>query len=319
MTRTKAGLVVLTLALIGAAGTEASAQAVPGTNASVTVNLGVLDTLGPAPTLPQLLERKQPDHRLTTTAKPRAKHASKKTAKKKKPHKATASTASAGPVVLKRPTHTAANAPRVPVEAKPLEAPASAAVPGATPPPASAAPAQTEAGAAPPPAPATAPAAAPPAAPASSEAGPRVAAATQTAAATAIKPSAPPPSAAPAPAVTPAAAPAAIAVAAPPGTTRVMFSAGVTDLPDGAKRDLDALAQRLNANEQQRIQLVAYATGGSEEANQARRISLSRALAVRTYLIDHNVRSSRMDVRALGNRSEGDGPQDRVDIVLIER
>jgi len=45
-----------------------------------------------------------------------------------------------------------------------------------------------------------------------------------------------------------------------------------------------------------------------------RRLSLSRALAVRAFLIDQGVRSTRLDVRALGDKT-GDGPADRVDIV----
>jgi outer membrane protein OmpA-like peptidoglycan-associated protein len=74
----------------------------------------------------------------------------------------------------------------------------------------------------------------------------------------------------------------------------------------------------LRQDEGSRLQIVAYATGGDESGSQARRLSLSRALAVRSYLIDQGVRSTRMDVRALGNRSS-DGPTDRVDIVLVRR
>jgi outer membrane protein OmpA-like peptidoglycan-associated protein len=43
-------------------------------------------------------------------------------------------------------------------------------------------------------------------------------------------------------------------------------------------------------------------------------MSLSRALAVRSYLIKAGVRSTRMDVRALGNNVQG-SPADRVDII----
>jgi len=40
---------------------------------------------------------------------------------------------------------------------------------------------------------------------------------------------------------------------------------------------------------------------------------------VRTYLIAQGVPNSRMDVRALGNRSDGSAPPDRVDIVMLDR
>ena len=63
---------------------------------------------------------------------------------------------------------------------------------------------------------------------------------------------------------------------------------------------------------------MAYAVGVDLTASQARRISLSRALSVRSYLIEKGVRSSRIDVRALGDKGEGD-PKNRVDVNLIDR
>jgi hypothetical protein len=67
-----------------------------------------------------------------------------------------------------------------------------------------------------------------------------------------------------------------------------------------------------------RVQLRAFAEGTEESASQARRLSLVRALAVRSYLMEKGVRSTRVDVRALGAKAE-DGPADRVDVVLVER
>jgi hypothetical protein len=67
-----------------------------------------------------------------------------------------------------------------------------------------------------------------------------------------------------------------------------------------------------------RLQLLAYAGGGAQTPSQARRLSLSRALAVRSKLIEKGIRSTRIDVRALGNKSEG-GPPDRVDIIITSR
>jgi len=89
-------------------------------------------------------------------------------------------------------------------------------------------------------------------------------------------------------------------------------------LPPDAKASLDKAVAELKRDESARLQIVAYATGGDDAGSQARRLSLSRALAVRSYLIDQGIRSTRMDVRALGNRSP-DGPADRVDVVMIRR
>ena len=63
------------------------------------------------------------------------------------------------------------------------------------------------------------------------------------------------------------------------------------------------------------VMLIAYAQGDPDQASNARRLSLSRALAVRSFLIDQGVHSSRIEVRALGNKVT-DGPPDRVDLVV---
>lgn len=97
------------------------------------------------------------------------------------------------------------------------------------------------------------------------------------------------------------------------------FAAGTADLTPAGRSTLDAIAKALTADDARRVQLVAYATGTADEANQARRVSLSRALNVRAYLIDHGVRNTRMDVRALGNRPDGNKPADRVEIVFLDK
>jgi outer membrane protein OmpA-like peptidoglycan-associated protein len=103
-----------------------------------------------------------------------------------------------------------------------------------------------------------------------------------------------------------------------PEQMRLMFEDGSASLSDNAKSRLDQLAGVLEENPQQRVQLMAFAQGTEDTASQARRLSLSRALAVRTYLIDQGIRSTRMDVRALGATAD-QGPLDRVDIVPANR
>ena len=123
-----------------------------------------------------------------------------------------------------------------------------------------------------------------------------------------------------------ASAPASTAPAAPAPapsdqgaeTSQVIFPAGQSQLPDAGKAALAPIIERLTGDNTLRLQLKAYAGGGQDSANTARRWSLSRALAVRAYLIDNGVQSTRMDVRALGDRS-GSGPADRVDVVVVSR
>lgn len=99
---------------------------------------------------------------------------------------------------------------------------------------------------------------------------------------------------------------------------RIAFDLDSANLPEAAKADLKALATRLVKEENLRVQLLAYASSTEQGASQARRLSLSRALAVRSYLIEQGVSSTRMDVRALGDKSE-ETPADRVDLVLVMR
>jgi outer membrane protein OmpA-like peptidoglycan-associated protein len=102
------------------------------------------------------------------------------------------------------------------------------------------------------------------------------------------------------------------------GAYRVLFDDKSAKISDAARTPLQELSNAMKESEDLRVQLMAYAEGTSETASQARRLSLSRALAVRSFLINQGVRSTRMDVRALGNKAES-GPADRVDAVLIAR
>lgn len=99
---------------------------------------------------------------------------------------------------------------------------------------------------------------------------------------------------------------------------RVAFAKGESDLPEDMRGALTALVAALNADTKLRVELQAFADGTAETASQARRLSLSRALTIRSYLIEQGLLSTRMDVRALGSRFEG-GPPDRVDVVVTER
>jgi outer membrane protein OmpA-like peptidoglycan-associated protein len=116
----------------------------------------------------------------------------------------------------------------------------------------------------------------------------------------------------------PASVPAASVPAASAGReTRLLFQAEADNMQDAARLSLDALAEKLKANDA-RAQIIAYAAGTADQSSAARRLSLKRALGVREYLISKGIRSQRMDLRALGNES-GEGPPDRVDVVIDPR
>lgn len=97
---------------------------------------------------------------------------------------------------------------------------------------------------------------------------------------------------------------------------RLTFDAAATDLStasmDAIRRFIGAAPSRDTAT----FNVLAYAAGKADDPSVARRLSLSRALAVRTALIAEGVASSRIFVRALGSQAAG-GPPDRVDVSLL--
>ena len=96
---------------------------------------------------------------------------------------------------------------------------------------------------------------------------------------------------------------------------RILFREESSNLPEEAASELQKLAEKLTAERGMRLVLYGFAGSASDTPSTARRLSLFRALAVRTQLMNYGVRSTRMQLRALGNRVE-EGPPDRVDVVV---
>jgi len=99
---------------------------------------------------------------------------------------------------------------------------------------------------------------------------------------------------------------------------RIIFAQDSSKLPSGARAALKSMSERMRTQDNLRLQLLAYAGNTNTSASAARRLSLSRALAVRSFLIESGVHSTRIDVRALGNKST-DAVTERVDITVVER
>lgn len=100
----------------------------------------------------------------------------------------------------------------------------------------------------------------------------------------------------------------------PVGGIRIVFPVDLNEVPVEANAALDDLAAQMLADESMRIQIMCYSSGDEETESKARRKSLARCINIRQYLFKKDVRTTRMDVRALGLKSEGQ-PADRVDIV----
>ena len=95
--------------------------------------------------------------------------------------------------------------------------------------------------------------------------------------------------------------------------SRVRFSNGKTEIPAQAQATLDVLVQRLLTS-RERVRLAGFSGKAGDYSSGARRLSLARALAIRTYLVSKGVAVDRVDVLAFGGAS--DGISDRVDVLV---
>lgn len=102
------------------------------------------------------------------------------------------------------------------------------------------------------------------------------------------------------------------------GGKTLVFTGNETNLSDKMMGQIkNLILPELLKDTKSRIQIISFATAPDKTENSARRISLSRALAVRDALKDLKIDTARIDVRALP--SVGNSvPPDKVDIVLLK-
>ncbi|HET6607739.1 MAG TPA: OmpA family protein [Rhodopila sp.] len=129
----------------------------------------------------------------------------------------------------------------------------------------------------------------------------------QTASVTPIEP----PQAGAPPPPPPVSATAGTAAAPTSAGLRLTFTTGQSDLSPDSAASIKQFAAATGGTATFNVQ--AYAPGDKDDPSSARRLSLARAMAVRTALVADGVPSARIFVRALGAQY-GSGPPDRVDI-----
>lgn len=96
---------------------------------------------------------------------------------------------------------------------------------------------------------------------------------------------------------------------------RIIFEPTQTRLNEKYRSKISKIAS-YSIKQNLRIQIRAYASTSGNKPTYARRVSLSRALAIRTELIQYGVNSTNIDVRALGEAKDG-GLPDRVDVSIM--
>jgi outer membrane protein OmpA-like peptidoglycan-associated protein len=95
--------------------------------------------------------------------------------------------------------------------------------------------------------------------------------------------------------------------------SRVRFLTGKSEITAQAQALLDDLAARLMQSTV-RVRLAAFSGRAGDLSSEARRLSLTRALAIRNYLSSKGVTPDRVDVLAFGGAA--DGVTDRVDVLV---
>ena len=274
----------------------------PAARAQVTIDLRALEALPHAPPAPSRPSRPVlrvvPSGPAATAALPEPPVPPNASPA---PAPATAATSGGQAMAVAGPTPPTAPSPITPATPAPL-APVSPAVPAPTspiPPAATASLAPSpNAPASPVPPPATLPSAAPP-----------------LAVLAPIAPPAVPPAAKP-PEPPPVSATAATKATPESSGLRLIFQPTESDLSPAANGAIGDLVKATLTGATVTYNVVAYAAGVSDDPSVARRMSLSRGLAVRAALIADGVGSTRIYVRALG-AGDGDAPADRVDLTVL--
>ena len=97
----------------------------------------------------------------------------------------------------------------------------------------------------------------------------------------------------------------------------IEYKPGVTDVQKDHKEIIEAeILPKLRQDKNSRLQILAYASASEEGQSSARRLSLARSMELRAYILEQDIRPSRIDIRALGDKTQ-EKPVDRVDLRFI--
>jgi outer membrane protein OmpA-like peptidoglycan-associated protein len=96
---------------------------------------------------------------------------------------------------------------------------------------------------------------------------------------------------------------------------RVDFAPGQSELSPSSAAAIKELVQSTPSGGMVSYDVAGHAAGTPEDPSTARRLSLARALAVRSALVSDGVPSTRIFVRALGSQEAGKTP-DRVEVTV---
>lgn len=98
----------------------------------------------------------------------------------------------------------------------------------------------------------------------------------------------------------------------------VSFKSGVAELDADQKKILDQnVIPSMKKFPNGRLEILAFASSTDGSQSSSRRISLSRALSARSYLLEKGIQPTRIDVRALSDNTQ-ETPVDRMDLHFLK-
>lgn len=99
---------------------------------------------------------------------------------------------------------------------------------------------------------------------------------------------------------------------------RVVFEGNQTKISDEDKVLLAQLVQEILSKKNSKLKVVSRAEGEDGQSNSARRISLQRAITIRSYLIKSGLDSLRINVQAVGNEIDESGNANLTSIYVLD-
>lgn len=101
------------------------------------------------------------------------------------------------------------------------------------------------------------------------------------------------------------------------GLLSLNFLPSQNDIPFDDVVKIKDVVNTIKNDERKRLKIKSYASPIDDRSGSARRISLQRAIAIRSIMVENGIEGVRINVQAMGNTASS-GAKDRADILVIE-
>lgn len=99
--------------------------------------------------------------------------------------------------------------------------------------------------------------------------------------------------------------------------TAIEFVSNNVELSNDNKNSLEKIKANLKTDPSKRIKIISYASGVEGDSNSAQRISLKRAITIRSFLIKSGIDTDKISIQAAG-RNIKDIIANKAEIYIVE-